>query len=79
MKTVWKKGLEKDAAEEIELAFNSGGVLRQRLREILLERIEVADRRSVSEEGYDCPNWAYKQADTSGYKRALFEIISLIE
>lgn len=78
MKTVWIKGLEDDASQEIKLSFNSSALLRSRMEVLLKEKISTADKKSYSEEGYDSPNWAYKQADLAGYKRAMHEIISLI-
>lgn len=77
MKTVLTKGLDKDASNEIKLSFNASGLLRERYKVLLEEKIKTADKKSYSEEGYDCPNWAYKQAHLAGYKSALKEIISL--
>jgi len=79
MKTLWTKGLNKDEKDEVKLHYNSSGLLRERLISLLKDKIQAADKESYSKEGYDCPNWAYKQADLAGYKRALKEIISLNE
>lgn len=78
MKTEWKKGLDTDDKKEVELSFNGSGLLRKRLEVLLESKIKSADKDSYSKEGYDCPSWAYKQADLSGYKRAMNEVISLI-
>lgn len=79
MKTVLTKGLDKDASNEIKLSFNASGLLRERYVELLIEKIKAADKESYSKEWYDCPNWAYKQADIAGYKRAMNEIIALFK
>lgn len=79
MKTPWTKGLSLDSKNEITLSFHASGLLRERLVLLLKEKITLADKESYSKEGYSSPNWAYAQADTAGYKRALHEIISLIE
>lgn len=78
MKTQWTGGVNKDDKKEIELSFNGSGVLRKRLGVLIEAKIKAAEKDSYSKEGYDCPNWAYKQADLAGYKRSLKEIISLI-
>ena len=78
MKTAWTKGLASDEVKEITLSYGGSAVLRIRLAQLLGEKIGTADKKSYSEDGYDCPNWAYKQADLAGYKRAMKEIISLL-
>ena len=78
MKTEWKKGLDTEGKKEVELSFNGSGVLRKRLESLLSLKINASDKKSFNAEGYDCPNWAYRQADIAGYKRAMNEIISLI-
>lgn len=78
MKTTWKTGLDDEEKKEIELAFNASGILRKRLQHLANSKISIADKDSYSKKGYDCPNWAYRQADIAGYKRAMNEIILLI-
>ena len=79
MKTSWTKGLDVDEKKEVTLSFNASAVLRLRLEALLEEKIVSADKDSYSKEGYDCPNWAYKQADLAGYKRAIKDTISLLK
>lgn len=79
MKSSWLKGLDKDAEKEMRMAFTSSLILRQRLARILLEKEELARNNNRKSENYECPNWAYKQADLLGYERALREILNLIE
>lgn len=78
MKTVWKSGLTPEQAKNIELAFEENKLLRRRLTELINAKITSSWEGSVSRDGYDVPNWAYKQADARGYERALKEVISLI-
>lgn len=78
MKTSWTKGLATDEKKEVELSYNASGVLRLRLIKLLEEKVASAEKESYSKEGYACPNWAYKQADLAGYKRALKDAISLL-
>lgn len=75
----WTTGLDKDLTLEIKQHFASSLVLRKRLIEMLRDKEREASKDARSKLGYDCPNWAYKQADTSGYTRALHDVISLIE
>ncbi len=43
-----------------------------------LESLCVEKRRVNEVPDYNCPSWAYKQADMNGYNRALNEILELI-
>lgn len=78
MKTAWKKGLEEDSKQELTLQYNASYVIRDRLTTMLLEKIRVAQKGSLSSDAYNCPNWSLKQADNVGYQRALQEVISLL-
>ena len=79
MKTALTKGLDKDASKEIENAFGASALLRKRYAEILESKIKLSEKEDRSKEGYNCPNWAYKQADSQGYRRAIREVLSLLE
>jgi hypothetical protein len=78
MKTVWTKGLEPDAAQEMKLHYNGGAQLRKRLSVIIEEKVISRDKSAMSDDGYTDAGWAYRQADTQGYKRALTEILALL-
>ncbi len=78
MKTAWTKGLEADAKQEIEAAFNAGGALRERLSFLLAGKMNAKFNENLTDNNYDNVNWAYKQADTQGYIRAMKEISSLL-
>lgn len=79
MKTVWTKGLESDAKDEIQVLFTSGARLRKRLSVIVAEKMDAKDRESMASTEYENPNWPFKQADAQGYRRALKEILSILE
>lgn len=79
MKKSWISGLDKDMASEIKSHFLSSQVLRKRLMSMLRSKEEEAIKDGRSKSGYDCPNWAYKQADLVGYTRAINDLILLIE
>jgi len=79
MKTAWNKGCKNEGEKADRLSlFNQSAQLRKVMVTLLHAKIDDADKAGRSKEGYDCPNWAYKQADTQGYKRAMSEILSLI-
>jgi hypothetical protein len=79
MKTSWTKGVEPESSKEIELQFKASVVVRRRLAELLQDKYAAADKSRLLKDGYDSPNWAFKQADVVGYHRALSEILSLLE
>lgn len=80
MKTSWLSGV-KDAGVKKELRANyiASKMVRERLTEMLDTKLSSSVRASRSSESYDSPNWALKQADATGYQRALEEVKSLLE
>lgn len=79
MKTQWTKGLEADAKAEMKLHYNGSVQLRKRLGVLLNEKIDAKNREMMKDDAYDNPSWAFLMADSQGYKRAISEILSLIE
>lgn len=79
MKTVLTKGLEPDVAKEIRGDFKSSHLLRKRITEILREKIENNRTSMRAKTNYDKPGWEYFIADATGYERALYEFISLLD
>lgn len=79
MKSSWTKGLAEDERKELEMHFNSSALLRKRLETILEQKDRSADIAAIVKDGYESPSWAYKQADTQGYRRALKEIAELLK
>lgn len=78
MKTLWTKGLDSKATDEMRQDFVASAHLRKRLETILLEKYRTNQEDSRSRAGYESPSWAYVQADSRGYERAIFEVISII-
>ena len=78
MKIAWTSGLPKERATEMRREFASSVILRERLTKLANDKIENRRRVSRSTDLYDKASWAYQQADSIGYERALCEIISLI-
>lgn len=78
MKTRWTQGLDETAIQDVRGDFKSSLVTRKRLALLLDEDIRSAEKTALNKDGYDVANWALKQADLIGYKRALQHVINLI-
>lgn len=74
----WTKGVDKELVQDIRGNFAEALVMRRRLKEMLLDKVETSQRVNREKSAYDNPNWAYLQADSRGYERAMHEILSLI-
>jgi hypothetical protein len=79
MKTSWTKGLSAQEILDIESAYKASTLIRKRLVDILKEKSEGNKRNARGKVGYDNPNWAYLQADSVGYERALHDLIDLLQ
>lgn len=79
MKTAWTAYIKDDERKkEIKQSFLACIVMRKRMKEIVEKKMKESWTKSFTEDAYDTPNWALKQADARGYERAMREIISLI-
>lgn len=79
MKVAWTSKLDKEVASGIRQSYKEALLIRKRLTEMLEEKSKVSVRSSHSKDGYECANWAYKQADARGYERALREVMDLLK
>lgn len=79
MKKNWIAGLDKQRSDEIRRDFDASAGLRQRLTDLLNDKIAVKRKEILSKDMYDSPSWTFYQADAIGYERAINEVISLIE
>ena len=79
MKTSWTQGLDKSEKADIKAYFEQGLLLRRRLSQLVDAKINTTLKGDVLASSYDNPNWALKQADSVGYRRALSEVLSLLE
>ena len=78
MQESWFKGLDDERKTEIRKDFRSSIIVRKRLKTICEGKIQSSANAARNKVDYDCPNWAYKQADSRGYERALTEIMKLL-
>lgn len=79
MLDIWIRGLEPQLESDVKQNFKESAVMRRRLKQMLINKVEETRNTSLTKEKYDCPNWAYLQADAMGYERALKYLIGLIE
>lgn len=79
MKTSWLNGLDKQKQQDLRASIAGSYLVRERLVELLHDKISGNSKLSRSKLTYENPNWAYLQADSVGYERAMYEIIDLIE
>lgn len=78
MKTSWTKDLTDDVAQEVRGDFKSALIMRRRLIALLEDKIKAAHSHSLTKDGYETANWAFKQADNVGFERGIREVISLL-
>lgn len=78
MKTAWCKGLSAEKKESMKNAFSSSADIRERLILLIQEKVQTNRTKRRQDSAYESPNWAYQQADSCGYERALEEITSLL-
>jgi hypothetical protein len=79
MISAWTKHLKTE--EEKERFRNSvlgSKTVLLRLQELINEMKEDVERTELDTRIYDMPNWDYRNADTTGYKRCLKQISKLI-
>ena len=79
MKKSWTQGLDDRMAEEVRKDYAAGLVIRERLTQMLENKIRSTDRDGRSIERYLEPNWEVRQADINGFNRALEYVTSLIQ
>jgi len=78
MKTTWTAGMSEDDAEEFEQHFTNALRLRERLTEIINNKYNSNLSNTLSKGNYENASWAYEQADSVGYMRALKEVLNLL-
>ncbi len=79
MKRSWTQGLDEQQAQEMRIDFVGSSLTRERLTEMLQDKIIKMGRYGNSAERYCEANWEQQQADVNGYTRALLDVISLIK
>lgn len=79
MKLSWTKGLDPEVVKDVKGDFKSSLITRNRLHKMLQDKLSEIEQASLAADNYKDANWAYKQADVVGYKRALRVVQGLLE
>jgi len=77
MNLTWTKGKSEDEKNILTQEYIQAYHLRERLEEILEEKIQSCQKAMRDLDKYDQASWPYYQADRLGQIRAYEEIISL--
>jgi len=79
MNSFYDKNLSDQEKADLKEVYSSCSKFRQLLSSALSNYSYKEYEKSLSKAGYDSPNWAYNQADSSGYRRAIKEIITFLK
>lgn len=72
----WTAGLNAEEKQKFEELLGVNNKILDRLAEICYNMVKNSE---TDESDYDCPNWAYKQADKIGYRRAIKQVLLLCQ
>ena len=73
------KGMDSEEKESFIQGYLSCGIIRETLADFLHSKISSSHKESESKSTYDSPSWSELQADGNGYRRALREVINLLD
>lgn len=77
-KQLLNKCQSKEEETELRQSYVAANAFRRLMKEVLEDKMEGAQKSSLTKDGYNCPNWAFKQADNVGYQRAMEEILKYL-
>ena len=75
----WVKHLPEENKEEFIKIIKASTTMKDRLTEIVEERLSSIDTQEMSESDFDAPNWAEKQAFRNGRKSELRKLLQLLK
>lgn len=81
MNTAWTKGIRKGSQEDkdIRSSYAESFIIRKRLTQMLADKIDGKMKVAMSNDAFDSPSWAFLQAESIGYAKAMQEIIKLLD
>lgn len=81
MNTAWTKGIRKGSQEDkdIRSSYAESYIIRKRLTQMLADKIDGKMKTAMSNDAFDSPSWAFLQAESIGYAKAMQEIIKLLD
>ena len=76
----WTKHLKsKKDKDDFELTLRNSTYTMGRLAELLEERLRAMDKEETKLDDFESPGWAYKQAFRNGRRKALTEVLDLLD
>jgi len=75
---LYSKCKSEDEKAQVRASYLAAYEYRQAMINALLTKIDAQRKASLSGDAYENSNWAYKQADSVGYQRALEEILKFL-
>lgn len=81
MNTAWTKGIRKGSQEDkdIRSSYAESFIIRKRLTQMLADKVDGKMKTAMSNDSFDSPSWAFLQAESIGYAKAMQEIIKLLD
>lgn len=81
MNTAWTKGIRKGSQEDkdIRSSYAESYIIRKRLTQMLDDKVDGKMKTAMSNDAFDSPSWAFLQAESIGYAKAMQEIIKLLD
>lgn len=78
MKAIWTSHLkDPKEIEDFKVYVKNSSALINRLSDILEAKLDAVERPKKTD--YDCPSWAYEQADRNGQVRTLLDILEILD
>ena len=74
----WVRHLPEENKEEFIKIIKASTTMKDRLTEIVEERLSSIDTQEMSESDFDASNWAEKQAFRNGRKSELRKLLQLL-
>ena len=80
MYTAWTNHLSSEEDKKsFAISVNRAKHVLNRLKKLIESDLEATSKAEISLKAYDNINWAYRQAHTNGYKRALTNLLTLVD
>lgn len=80
MYSAWTNHLKtEEDKKSFAISVNRAKHVLNRLKTLLKADLEATSKVEISLKAYDNINWAYRQAHTNGYKKALTNILTLVD
>ena len=78
MKQSFFKGMAKEEAALLEKEFMESSLMRRSIAKVLQNKIEANRRLAIGISSFESPSWAFLQAYTNGFEKAMTDIISIL-